>query len=61
MSLQFYLYVMTYIPLRGKEKKLRQNLASDEEAKNWARYVVEQARGGTAELILRDGSIYKYP
>jgi hypothetical protein len=46
---QFYPYVITYTSSTGKKKRLRQSLASDEEAKTWARLVVEQAGGGTAE------------
>jgi hypothetical protein len=61
MSFQFYPYVITYTSSTGKKKRLRQSLASDEEAKTWARLVVEQARGGTAELILRDSSVFKVP
>jgi hypothetical protein len=45
---------------RRRKKTDRASLGSDEEAKTWARWYVEQG-GGSAKLALQDGTIFTIP
>jgi hypothetical protein len=45
---------------RGPKKTLRAVLASDEEAKQWARWIVEKD-GGSIVLGLKDGTSFTLP
>ncbi len=61
-TLHSYTLIYTYPPgVNKRKKKLSTSLGGDADAKTWAKYVVEQAQGGSAEVQLLDGSTFTYP
>lgn len=67
MAFQFHTYVMSYSSAKltktGKKRKpkpLRASLASDNEATNWVKLVIERD-GGSARLTLQDRTLFIWP
>lgn len=64
MALTMRQYSLVYTPPPGSRKRkktLVTSLGGDADAKTWARWVVEQASGGTVSVTLSDGSVFTYP
>jgi hypothetical protein len=64
MALTMRPYSLVYTPPLGSRKKkktLQASLGGDADARAWARWVVEQAGGGTASVKLSDGSVFTCP
>jgi len=59
-SLEMHWYVLAYTAPDGKQTKLRATLGGDNEAKFWANAVVERD-GGSASVVLKDGTVYQCP
>jgi len=60
MKLKLHTYVMHHTDSNGKKKNFRNKLSGDNDARLWARAVVGSS-GGTVEVPLLDGTIYRYP